>query len=391
MIDPHARGTPVADVDAVRVLMIAPIGRGVGGIISQTNDLREAIRSNPAIDLRIIDSTQRYRPQHDLRFVRRAWGGARHALRILTALVSGLATFRPDVVHVASSGSIGLVRDVALVATARLFRTAVELRLHFGRVPQLAEARNWEWLLLRAACGMATRLAVLDEQTKLALIENVKSIAVDVVPNAISLTWVDSVLERATPRTADPTIPRVVFVGYVIPDKGVLELVRACTRLDAPGCELQVVGPVGSDVQVRLSHIAQTRSEGVWLSFTGAVGRADSLRAIASGDIFVLPSYSEGFPISILEAMACGVAIVATEVGAVPDMLNSRGSDPAGVVVAPRDEDALRAALQELLTNAARRRALAAAARERFLAHYELSRLVGTWQALWREAAGTRR
>ena len=67
--------------------------------------------------------------------------------------------------------------------------------------------------------------------------------------------------------------------------------------------------------------------------------------------IFVLPSYTEGFPNVILESMACGCAIIATTVGAIPELIGEEDGRQNGVLIPPRNADALKKALNQLLND----------------------------------------
>jgi glycosyltransferase involved in cell wall biosynthesis len=95
-----------------------------------------------------------------------------------------------------------------------------------------------------------------------------------------------------------------------------------------------------------------------WVEFHGRVPDADLRRLYAAADVFVFPSWTEGFGLPPLEAMACGTAVVSTDVGVV------RESTAEGVVtVPPRDPEALGGALASLLDDPARRERVAAAGR----------------------------
>jgi glycosyltransferase involved in cell wall biosynthesis len=83
---------------------------------------------------------------------------------------------------------------------------------------------------------------------------------------------------------------------------------------------------------------------------------------LRAADVFVLPAISEGLPMALLEAMAYGLAIVATEVGGVPDVVSD---DSQGLLVPPRDPVALAAALGRIGEDVAMRVRLGAAAKER--------------------------
>ncbi len=169
----------------------------------------------------------------------------------------------------------------------------------------------------------------------------------------------------------------------VLPAKGPIELVEACTRISGIQFDLEVVGPAGAEMRRRLEEVAGRRDGGAWLTFTGAVPRDEVVRRLAAADIFVLPSHTEGFPLSLLEAMACGNAVVATGVGAIPEILADDNGESPGVIVPPGDVDALQAVLEQLLRDPARRRSLGAAARSRCEARYPFSAVVRRLEDLW--------
>ena len=86
-----------------------------------------------------------------------------------------------------------------------------------------------------------------------------------------------------------------------------------------------------------------------WFHYHGPKPHDDAVRMMAAADLFTLPSYSEGFPNVVAEAMALGKPILATTVGAIPEMLDIGGPEECGVVVPPREVEPLAAALERLL------------------------------------------
>ncbi len=107
--------------------------------------------------------------------------------------------------------------------------------------------------------------------------------------------------------------------------------------------------------------------------FEGAVNQ-DHIRALyATADAFCIPSFAEGIPVVLMEAMAMGIPCVTTHITGIPELIRN-GVD--GLLVAPSDLDGLVAALARLMDDPALRERLAASGRERVAEHYDLRKNV---------------
>ncbi|HYH84021.1 MAG TPA: glycosyltransferase family 4 protein [Pyrinomonadaceae bacterium] len=178
-------------------------------------------------------------------------------------------------------------------------------------------------------------------------------------------------------------------VARVSPQKGLLYAIRAMPRVLSrhPSSHLVSVGAT-TDPQW-LEHLrAEAHAAGVAerVHFLGArTDVADFLRAC---DLFVFPSLYEGLGIALIEAMAAGCACVATESGPIPEVVRD-GVD--GLLVAPRDADALAATVCALLEDPARRATLGRTARESALTRFEprssANKLIGIYQSVIDQAA----
>jgi glycosyltransferase involved in cell wall biosynthesis len=368
-----------------RILLIAPVGEGVGGMISQANALVCELNQQQFVDLRIIDSAQRYREYHDNAFLSRAWGGGWQALKRVSELFSSLVTYKPEAVQIWSSASLGLFRDVILIAIARMMGAKTFVSFHFGRIPQLASKKNWEWRLLGWVVRMADGVQVLDLHSKAVLEENHPTRKIRQFPNAMDLKWIDEICLRIRVTKTERSPCRLVFAGMVLPSKGVIELVDVCSQIRDIDFEVDLVGPYGVEMKKQLCTLAARRDEGKWLIFSGALSREEAVGRIAAADVFVLPSHTEGFPGVVLEAMACSVAIVATSVGAIPEMLLGNNGEAAGLLVPAQNGEALKIALEDLLRNPAKRLELGSAARRKCETHYRLTEITHQWVKLWTE------
>lgn len=203
------------------------------------------------------------------------------------------------------------------------------------------------------------------------------------LPNLVEVDAIDKVCGQLEPPRARERAARIVYLGQLLPAKGLRELVTACARLAAGGLRLDLVGPVESRFRQELSRLAGPGAG--WLQFHGPVAHDRSLAHLAAADVFVLPSYSEGFPNAVLEAMVCQRPILATSVGAIPEMLDCGGREECGVCVPPRDVAALTRELQRLLADEAARRQLGMRARRRAERLYAAPVVSGDLLRLWQQ------
>jgi glycosyltransferase involved in cell wall biosynthesis len=155
-----------------------------------------------------------------------------------------------------------------------------------------------------------------------------------------------------------------VMVSRLIREKGVLDLADAAIHLeDVPGLHFIVIGEaLPSDRDPVTAELDAHRVVGVLKTRWRRLGyRADVERLIQSADVFVLPSYREGLPRSLIEAMACGVPAITTNIPAGRELVEDGIN---GILVPPGDTGALARALRRLATEPAARRSMAVRARE---------------------------
>jgi glycosyltransferase involved in cell wall biosynthesis len=177
----------------------------------------------------------------------------------------------------------------------------------------------------------------------------------------------------------EPDAPLIVSVANFKPFKGHEHLLRAAAlvRHRIPGVRfvLAGVGPKEPEIK-RLAADLDLDGSVVFAGF-----RPDAPRLTASADVFVLPSEHEGLPIALLEAMALGRAVVATNVGGIPEVVRD-GAD--AVLVGPRDPEALASAIVTLLTDPALRDRLGSAARAR-AADFDIRNAVRRMEEVYEE------
>jgi teichuronic acid biosynthesis glycosyltransferase TuaC len=152
---------------------------------------------------------------------------------------------------------------------------------------------------------------------------------------------------RAAARAAlglDADAEWVVYVGRLVPEKGLRELLDAAVALapERPRLRLALVGegPMRAELESRIAADPALR-----VTMPGAQGPHEVARWMAAADLVTLPSYSEGHPNVLVEALACGRPVVATPVGGIPEVVDG----DCGLLVPARDPVALAAGLRQAL------------------------------------------
>jgi glycosyltransferase involved in cell wall biosynthesis len=183
--------------------------------------------------------------------------------------------------------------------------------------------------------------------------------------------------------------PRVITVGRLVPRKGFQDVIRAMRWV--PGAECLIVGgPPGRAAAEdpfgrRLLELARRAGVEDRVRLVGAVPREEMPGWYRSADLMVTAPWYEPFGLTPLEAMACGVPVVATAVGGLRDTVVD---GVTGVLVRPRDPAGLGHAIRRLLADPGRRLGLSAAAVDRACSRYSWERAADQLTAVYRSVAG---
>jgi glycosyltransferase involved in cell wall biosynthesis len=197
------------------------------------------------------------------------------------------------------------------------------------------------------------------------------------------------VIQSAYQSASKQASPGVVFSGRLHRWKGVYELLQVFSSLaqEHPEWNLHFVGD--GPARLRLQEQVQERRLQKQVVFWGRKPYDQALSIVASAEVFVLPSYIESFPLSLLEAMALGVPAIATDVGGIRDHLIK--NDVTGLLVSSKDLKALRHALTRLISNPELRRNLGVNGQVR-VRHQTLDKMVsstvGCYTRLLSEGSG---
>jgi glycosyltransferase involved in cell wall biosynthesis len=362
--------------------VVAQASPAQGGIATYAETVVNDPELRSAFDLRLLNTTRRP--------VRR--GGALSLSNIWHAMVDAVRVFRAargaHVVHVQTAllPVLPLVRALVLCGAARLGGAAVLCHVHTGLVndgPNESFHPSLPQRFLLRRFGFVHAIVTVSDAGRNGLRPHMPGVRIERLDNAVD------VKEFApAPAGASET---VLFVGTLAERKGLVDLLEAAKMLRlraVAGWRLEVVG-AGNEAGAEEAERIRTafRAEGLSDAFLGPLA-GEALRVrLRSAGVYVLPSHSEGQPIGIIEAMASGLPVVATRVGAVPDMVRD-GRD--GVLVEPGRPEELAGALEKLLASPKLRLEMGASARKRVEERFDLAGLRESLARLYGEAASAR-
>ncbi len=305
----------------------------------------------------------------------------RHAghLRSLAGVIRRL---RSPIVHLHTCSGFSFHRSTADLFLARRLGCRTILHIHgaafdkfyagAGRVQRRLIARS----LSRTDCVIA-----LSQQWRRELLKMAPRARIAVVENAV-----------ACPGDLPPRVNqgpcRFLLLAKMDLWKGIDDLLDATARLRATGYEFELVlaGPDGTAGDAdTLANKINSRGLGAAVRYAGCVRGEEKSELLRWADVYVQPSHHEGMPIALLEGLAYGLAIIATRVGAVPEVITDRHE---GLLVPSHSPARLAEAMCALATDRPRRNAMASAARRLASTRFSIDRFRDDLISLYDDVSG---
>lgn len=317
--------------------------------------------------------------------VTRGDGGKLQSLKLLLGAFAAIRRGKRDgslaLVHVNMGDRGSALRKGLIVLACRRLGVPVFLHLH---AVQLARLPRRALRLLARPFRAATCVIVLGDVYRQWLTRElgITGTPIEILWNGVPIAPVEG---RVHSDAADRPVT-ILFLGTLGERKGVSDLIAALADLpQGPrGWRARFAGPGDLD-----GYRAKAEAAGIGgrVEFTGWLGQDAARAALAEADLLVLPSYDEGLPLVILEALGLGTPVVATPVGAIPEAL-ADGRDV--LFCAPGDRPALTAAIARAAGDAALRQSLCDAGLATFRRLFSIEAFRAQLLAIWQRHAGAR-
>ncbi|NLV37305.1 MAG: glycosyltransferase [Clostridiaceae bacterium] len=355
--------------EKIQLCLVAPVPPPYGGISNWVMLLKNYIDNRNDITIDIVNTAPARRNIDGRTLWDRVVIQGMSIFKKCSELRKNIKEKHPDVVHITTSGQLSIIRDIALLRTAKKKKVSSVYHIHFGRIKEIADKNNIEWKMISKAMSLATEVIVIDKTTYDTVKDKIPSVNLTYIPNPIDVSNL--------PEPKRNNNKTILFLGWVVKTKGIEELLTAWknVRQEHDDWKLTIVGPCNEKY---FSYLKTNYSfEGV--EFTGEKDHECAMELLNDAGVFILPSYTEGFPNVVLEAMALAKPIIASRVGAIPDML----SEDCGLLIDKQNISDVESALQELIADTEMRNRIRESAHKKLLEEYTVGKIFDEYMQEW--------
>ena len=358
-----------------KICFVAPLPPPYGGIANWTRLFTEYLVKNNLADISLVNTAPKGRVTEGRGILKRVFVSGFAMFGIVSEIRDKIRTDKMDCVHIATSGSLAAIRDLMVANLLRKKNVPFIYHIHFGRIPEIIRENTVEWKLIKKVISLSARTIAIDKSTKDDL-SDFFGAKIDYIPNPIDL--------KSLPVPSESTEKTVMYLGWVIKQKGMEELVASWESIQsvAKDWKLQIVGPYKKEYvdELRKKHSFEN------VEIIGEKSHKEAMELLNRASVFVLPSYTEGCPYVIMEAMALKKIIIGTKVGNIPEMLG----DNCGILIDVQNVEELKKHLKEVITQAERYDNLREAAYEKAKSEYDISRISTKILNMLKEIIGKR-
>ena len=304
--------------------------------------------------------------------------GLKNALQLIIKLLKE----KPDIVYLAISQNKAFLRDGLFIAIAKIFSNAKIIAHNHGIFKDYYDNTN---IFMRIFIDLTLRLA----NTVVVLGNNLRNTvskwtdSIEVVPNGLDIEFEHKVNSEPKGRVV------ISYLGTFLESKGILDFLKAA----------EIILRKHRDVQFKLAgrwwqqeHKTKDRAEKFIesklikdnIELVGFVSGFEKIKFLKETDIFVYPTHYDAFPMALIEAMAAGCAIIATRVGAIPEMIIDNVS---GVLIDKQCPEKIAQGIINLIENSKLRETLGTAARIKYEQYYTLEANIERMISLFNKVA----
>lgn len=237
-------------------------------------------------------------------------------------LVYLLLLYKPKIVHIHTSSYLAFWEKSFFLIISKLFAKKTILHIHGGGFKDFYQTRGVNVrALIRFLLNLSDIVIVLSNTWKEFFVQIVEPDKVNVIYNAVNSNFYN--INKTTNQLNSSSV-QILFAGYLSKDKGIYDILDSVPLLIKKHKNVKFVFAGAEDTPGELEIIKKRiikNNIGNYVSFLGVLPKRGLISLYENSDIFILPSYIEGMPMTILEAMASGLPVISTPVGGISEVI----------------------------------------------------------------------
>ncbi len=336
-----------------KVLMVGPARTVKGGVSAVVNNLFEA-GLDEKVRLHYLATMEDGSKLHKL------WVAVRALLSYL------LKVEKYDIVHIHMASDVSIYRKLPFIYIAHWWKKKVIIHQHGGNIEEFyyRQCRERNRKRIRKCLNKADVFIVIAPYLEAIFEKIVDPGKIVLMPNSVPIPQ---------ELTKNYSQAKLLFLGRLCKEKGIGELLEVCGRLreEFPDMQLYLGGTWESASLKQLAD--QLDPSGEWIHQPGWIGADEKDRLLRECNLFLLPSWFEGHPVSLMEGMAYSCACIASDIGGISQMVTDGEN---GLLVPVREEEALRETIRRCLSDSRLQERLGSRARAQIKAHYDIEKNV---------------
>lgn len=330
----------------VKVMMLGPYegkGRYRGGICTVVNavmERKEQMRQQ-GVELLPFDTCRIQRENKG--FGKLNLSNIKNSLQLMKDTVAYIKAEQPDVCYLHGSVRLALLKDLIVLRHVKK-KTGIRtvLHIHYGEVRKILPGNKLldRWML-SVIRNYVDELVLLSGQTLEQFVQlGMERKRCHLLYNFTSVSYTEEELQAKSAQN----VRTLLFVGLIEERKGIYDILKVLQTMETP-YQFWVCGDFENDEsKKRFEELAKPLGDK--LQFLGFVSGEQKKKIFRDADVLLLPSYAEGLPMVVLEAMEAGCGVITTDVGAIPEIVATEN----GVIIKAGDLDALKKSIEDYLT-----------------------------------------